>query len=178
MSEPSQPNRPIGVLFVCYANIVRSPLAAAVFTRLAEARGLAERFRVDSAGVGADAGNPAHPGSVRVAAEHGIDLVHSSRPLRRDDLFEFDEVLLLDRLVASELRRLTVGSAFGPFAGSGYRSARVRLLAALADPAARSVDLDVPDPVRSGPEGFLAAYQQISRACAALLDDLSAGTGA
>lgn len=178
MSGPSQPERPVGVLFVCYANIVRSPLAAAVFTRLAEARGLASRFRVDSAGIGADAGNPAHPGSVRVAAEHGIDLAHKSRPLRRDDLFEFDEVLLLDRLVASELRRLTVGSAFGPFAGDAYRPARVRLLAALADPGARGDGLDVPDPVRAGPDGFLAAYRQISRACAALLDDLAGGTGA
>ncbi len=58
--------RPVGVLFVCYANIVRFALAAAVFTRLADERGVAARFRIDSAGVAADAGNPAHAGSVRV----------------------------------------------------------------------------------------------------------------
>ncbi|WP_434421772.1 low molecular weight protein-tyrosine-phosphatase [Nannocystis pusilla] len=167
--------RPVGVLFVCYANIVRSPLAAAVFTRLADERGVAARFRIDSAGVAADAGNPAHAGSVRVAADHGLTLTHSSRLLRRDDLFDFDEVLLLDRLVASELRRLTAGSAFGPIAGPG-RQARIRLLASLADPSARGADLDVPDPVRGGPEGFLSAYRQIARACAALLDDLSVKT--
>ncbi|MCY1056479.1 hypothetical protein [Nannocystis sp. SCPEA4] len=168
--------RPVGVLFVCYANIVRSPLAAAVFTRLAEARGLASRFRIDSAGVAADLGNPAHTGSIRVAADHGLALVHSSRPLRRDDLFDFDEVLVLDRLVAAEIRRLTAGSAFGPIAGPS-QPARIRLLAAVAEPTARGADLDVADPVRSGPEGFLAAYQQIARACAALLDDLAGKAG-
>ncbi|MDC0722213.1 arsenate reductase/protein-tyrosine-phosphatase family protein [Nannocystis bainbridge] len=167
--------RPVGVLFVCYANIVRSPLGAAVFARLADERGLTARFRIDSAGVAADAGNPAHPGSVRVAADHGLALVHQSRLLRRDDLFEFDEVLLLDRLVASELRRLTAGSAFGPIAGAGQQ-ARIRLLASLADPSARGADLDVPDPVRGGPEGFLAAYRQIARACAALVDELAGKT--
>lgn len=168
--------RPVGVLFVCYANIVRSPLAAAEFARLADARGLAPRFRIDSAGVAADTGNPAHSGSVRVAADHGLALVHASRPLRRDDLFDFDEILLLDRLVAAEIRRLTAGSAFGPIAGSASQPARIRLLAAVADPAARGTDLDVADPVRSGPEGFLAAYQQISRACVALLDELAKKT--
>lgn len=183
MSAPVEPAAPLGVLFVCYANVVRSPLAAAVFRHLADTRGLGPRFRVDSAGVAADVGLPPHRGSVDVAAAHGIALAGASRPLHRHDLFDFDEVLVLDRLVASEIRRLTAGSAFGPIqppARPGLiapRPARIRLLAALAAPAARGADLDVPDPVRGGPEGFLAAYRLIARACAALLDELAPGTG-
>lgn len=162
---------PVGVLFVCYANIVRSPLAAAVFSQLAAARGL--DVRVDSAGVGADRGHPPHPGSVEVAAAHGLVLPGTSRPLHRHDLFDFDEVLVLDRLVASEIRRLTAGSAFGPVGPHGRPLARIRLLAAVADPSARGPDLDVPDPLRAGPEGFKRSFRQIAGACAALVDELA-----
>lgn len=174
---------PVGVLFVCYANVVRSPLAAAVFAHLAAARGLHGRFRVASAGVAADAGHPPHPGSVAVAAAHGIALTGTSRPLHRHDLYDFDEVLVIDRLVAAEIRRLTAGSAFGTIEApsrphdAAPRMARIRLLLAVADPHARGGDLDVPDPVLSGPDAFLAAYQRITRACAALLDELTSKTG-
>lgn len=163
--------RPLGVLFVCYANIVRSPLAAAVFAHLADARGLASRFRIDSAGVGADEGYPPHRGSVAVAAAHGIALRSTSRALRRSDLYDFDHVIVLDRQVAGEIRRLTAGSAFGPI--SDRPPAQIRLLAALADPAAREAALDVRDPLRDGPEGFAAAYATIARGCQALLDELA-----
>jgi protein-tyrosine phosphatase len=163
--------RPIGVLFVCYANIVRSPLAAGVFAHRVAARNLADRFRIDSAGVAADPGYPPHHASVAIATSHGIALSGTSRQLRRDDLFEFDHVLVLDRLVAAEIRRLTAGSAFGPL--SERPPAKIRLLASLADPTARGEDLDVRDPMRAGFDGFRAAFEQIDRACAALLDELA-----
>lgn len=163
--------RPTGVLFVCYANLVRSPLAAGVFSHRAAARGLADRFRIDSAGVAADPGYPPHHASVAVAAMHGIALTGTSRQLQRDDLYEFDHVLVLDRMVAAEIRRLTAGSAFGPL--SDRPPAKLRLLASLADPHARGEDLDVRDPMRGGFDGFRACFEQIDRACAALLDELS-----
>lgn len=160
-----------GVLFVCYANLVRSPLAAGVFSHHVAARGLSARFRVDSAGVAADPGYPPHHASVAIAAAHGIALTGASRQLHRVDLFEFDHVLVLDRMVAAEIRRLTAGSAFGPL--SDRPPAKIRLLASLADPHARGEDLDVRDPMRAGFDGFRAVYTQIDRACTALLDELS-----
>lgn len=163
--------RPTGVLFVCYANIVRSPLAAAVFAHRVAARDLSHRFRIDSAGVAADPGYPPHHASVAIAAAHGIALAGASRQLHRDDLFEFDHVLVLDRMVAAEIRRLTAGSAFGPL--SDRPPAKIRLLGSLADPRARGDDLDVRDPMRAGFDGFRAVYEQIDRACAALLDELA-----
>lgn len=153
-----------GVLFVCYANLVRSPLAAAAFAELAARRGLADRFRIDSAGVAAEPGYERHPGSVAVAASHGLALAGTSRPLRRDDLFEFDHVLVLDRRVAAEIHRLLAGAR---------PTAQLRLLATLADPHARDAAQDVRDPIGKGPEAFEAAFQQIARACAALLAELS-----
>jgi protein-tyrosine phosphatase len=41
------------VLFVCLGNICRSPLAEGVFRQALEARGIGDRFALDSAGTGA-----------------------------------------------------------------------------------------------------------------------------
>ena len=40
------------VLFVCWGNICRSPIAEAVFNKLLNDRGISERWTVDSAGTG------------------------------------------------------------------------------------------------------------------------------
>ena len=84
-------------------------------------------------------------------------------------------MLLADRHVQSQIRRLMGGSAFGELTGHAGSGARVRLLAALADPHAEGDSLDVADPVRGGPEGYLRMYKQVERACAALLRELAPG---
>lgn len=160
------------VLFVCHANMVRSPLAEGVFRHMVTARGLLDRFAIASAGVSAFEGMPPDTGSVAVAATHGITLTSRSRQLTRVDLYDHEHVLVADRHVQSQIRRLMGGSAFGELAGSG---ARVRLLATLADPHAEGEALDVADPVRGGPEGYLRVYKQIERACTALLRELAPG---
>ena len=49
----------IGVLFVCYGNICRSPMAEFVFKKLLDEEGLADRFYVASAGTsGEHIGDP------------------------------------------------------------------------------------------------------------------------
>lgn len=164
---------PIRVLFICHANLVRSPLAEALFRHLAAQRGLADRFVVASAGISAHEGMPPDPGSVAVGAAHGVTVAGRARQMTRVDLYDHDHVLVADRHVASQIRRLIGGSVFGPIAGS---SARVRLLATLADPHADGNALDVPDPLRGGPEGYRRVYDQLLRACTALLDELAPGT--
>lgn len=161
------------VLFICHANMVRSPLAEGLFRHLAAQRGLADRFAVASAGISAHEGLAPDPGSVAVAAAHGIVLTGRARQMTRVDLYDHDHVLVADRHVAAQIRRLIGGSVFGPIAGS---SARVRLLATLADPGAEGDALDVPDPLRGGPEGYLRVYHQLLRACTALLDELAPRT--
>jgi len=158
------------VLFVCHANMVRSPLAEGVFRHMVTARGLVDRFEIASAGVSAFEGMPPDTGSVTVAAAHGITLSSRSRQLTRVDLYDHHHVLVADRHVQSQIRRLMGGSAFGELAGQG---ARVRLLATLADPQAEGDRLDVADPVRGGPDGYLRVYKQIERACTALLHELA-----
>lgn len=167
MAAPSSITR---VLFVCHANLVRSPLAEGILRHLAAQRGLGDRFVIDSAGISAHEGMTPDAGSVAVAAQHGIKLAGRARQMTRVDLYDHDHVLVADRHVAAQIRRLMGGSVFGPIAGS---SARVRLLATLADPEAEDDALDVPDPLRGGPEGYLKVYDQLLRACTALLDELA-----
>lgn len=167
MTAPSSNTR---VLFICHANLVRSPLAEGIFRHLVAQRGLTDRFAIDSAGIAAHEGMAPDPGSIAVAAQHGIKLAGRARQMTRLDLYDHDHVLVADRHVAAQIRRLIGGSVFGPIAGS---SARVRLLATLANPRAEDDDLDVPDPMRGGPEGYLKVYKQLVRACTVLLDELA-----
>jgi len=166
--------RPHGVLFVCHANMCRSPLAAGVFAHLARQRRVAERFEIDSAGAWAAEGIAPHPLSVAVAQQHGIDVAllgTASRALVPDDLDRFADIVVMDRRNLADLERLRRISAFGPVVGG---SARISLLRSFACPEARGPDCDVADPVRGGPELYDAAYSIIESSCRALLDSLLA----
>lgn len=153
------------VMFVCYANMTRSPLAEGVMRHLVAARGLEDRFVIDSSGISAYEGSSPDPGSVAIAARHGISLTGTSRQMTRMDLFEHDHVLVADRQVARQIQRLMGASAFGSLGVP----ARVRMLASLADPQLT----DVPDPIGGGPAGYVALYDTVLRACTNLLDELS-----
>jgi protein-tyrosine phosphatase len=164
-----------GVLFVCHANMCRSPLAAGVFRHLVRERGVAERFDVDSAGTWAAEGIPPHPLSVEVARLHGIDtalLGTASRSIAPPDLDRFEHVVAMDRRNLADLERLRRISAFGPVVGG---TATLSLLRRFSSPTASGRDADVPDPVRGGPEGYELAYQIIDAGCRSLLDLLLRG---
>ena len=165
--------RPIGVLFVCHANLCRSPLAEGIFAGLVAERGLGARFVVDSAGCWAEDGLMPHPNSIEVAARHGLRLealVGRSRVVAPEDLQRFDHVLAMDRSNFADLERLRRLSAFGPVAGG---SARIRLLRHVADPKAQGSAADVPDPVRRGLDAYELTWEILDRACRKLIDELA-----
>jgi protein-tyrosine phosphatase len=168
MTEAARP--PIGVLFVCYANMCRSPLAEGLFRHLAQERGVEHLFDIDSAGTSAFAGAPPHPLSIEVAGEHGITLTGVSRQLVRTDLGAFDHLLLMDRLNRSDLRRMAGPMVLAP--DSPFR-ARVRLLREIVDPEAEEDELDVADPVQGGIEDYERCFELLHRGCEALLDELT-----
>lgn len=165
-----EPGRSIGVLFVCYANVCRSPLAAGLMRELAGKRGLAERLQIDSAGTSAMEGAHPHPLSCEIAEQHGFTLQGRARQLLRDDLTRFDHVVVMDRQNMSTIERLAAPSAFGSLAG--YR-AKIRLLRAIANPKAKGRDLDVPDPIGSGAQRYAEVYALMRQGCDALLDELA-----
>jgi protein-tyrosine phosphatase len=86
------------ILFVCYANICRSPMAEAIMRDLVEEAGLSSSIIVDSAGTEAHVGRSAYEGTLNILKTQGIASIPSvSRQLEYEDLNTFDYVLAMDR---------------------------------------------------------------------------------
>lgn len=82
------------VLFICTANICRSPMAVGIFDALAEQRGLP--FRAESAGVAALVGDVAASHACRAADELGIEIGnHRARQVDEEMLRKADLVLTM-----------------------------------------------------------------------------------
>lgn len=149
--------RTTSVLFVCLGNICRSPLAHVVFADKVQARGLADRIGVDSCGTGAwHVGGGADPGSVAVAARHGLDLSgHRARQLRQSDADDFEWIVCMDRSNVRNTQRDT------------DRADLDAVLLRAHDPQGGA---DVPDPWAQGSGAFDQVYAIVERSCEALLD--------
>lgn len=85
------------VLFVCTANRFRSPIAAALFARRLQAEGLAQDWRVGSAGTWAEPGLGVIPSSKWVAENLGLDLeAHKATRIDREALAQYDLILVME----------------------------------------------------------------------------------
>ncbi len=85
------------ILFVCTANICRSPMAAGIMRRRVAELGLADRVQVASAGVYAEAGYNASTNAIVTVGDRGIDLrQHRSQPVTMGLLAEADIVLVME----------------------------------------------------------------------------------
>lgn len=153
------------VLFVCLGNICRSPLAEGVFRHLVRARGLDDRFEIDSAGTGAwHVGDPPDPRSREVAERHGVSLDgQRARQVRPSDFERFDLIVAMDDDNLRALERLRPGP------GVESRATVRKLREVDPEPG----DGDVPDPYYGGPGGFDDVYAMVRRSAEALLDELA-----
>jgi protein-tyrosine phosphatase len=150
------------ILFVCLGNICRSPMAEGVFRRLVEEEGLAQRFEIDSAGLGAwHLGQAPDDRAQAAARARGIDISgQSARQVRQDDFDRFDLLLVMDRSNLAELKR------------SAPAEARAKIRPFL-DFAPKAGTKDVPDPFYGGTEGFDHALDLIEAAARGLLAELA-----
>ena len=99
------------ITFVCLGNICRSPMAEAVFCRIAEERGVALSFRVRSfATSDCEAGNPVYPPVQRVLREKGYNFSHRSKQLTLADVKNSDYVLVMDGMNFADVNALTGGN--------------------------------------------------------------------
>jgi len=85
------------VLFVCTANMCRSPMAEALFEEIVRNEGEADDWWIDSAGVSAFDGEPATNNTQIVAAERGLDLsAHRSKLASHQVVEPFSLILVME----------------------------------------------------------------------------------
>ena len=96
------------ILFVCTANICRSPTAQAVLRKRLAQAGMAHPIEVASAGTqAARAGHPPFPLAVETAKKRGYDLTAIvSRQVTGADFDHFDLILGMDRSHIASLRAM------------------------------------------------------------------------
>lgn len=135
------------VLFVCTANMCRSPMAEVLFRDELRQRDLQAGWSVGSAGVAASHGMRATEFTARVVTERGLDLAHHrSRPVDAELLRATDLVLVME-----EAHRQTLREQYPRDTG------RVHLLTEMA-----GEDGDVHDPVGTTIENYRRTADQLS----------------
>lgn len=84
----------MNILFVCTGNTCRSPMAAALFNKMAVEKNLP--VRIESAGIYAVDGQPASAGAIGAMEKYGIDLSgHRAKPVKPELLDKCDLILTM-----------------------------------------------------------------------------------
>ena len=145
------------ILFVCTANICRSPTALGVFGSLLAARGAASHFELDSAGTHEyRVGEAPSPLAIECARRRGYEISRSvARRLSAGDLERFDHILAMDRANLACLGAIAPTSARHKIEllleyGESFRGA------------------DVPDPYGRSPRDYELALDMIEDGCRGL----------
>ena len=148
----------IKVLFVCTANLCRSPMAEGVFRTLVERAGLADGFEIASAGTSeAHVGKPPVPDAIEVAASRGYDITNQrARQVTSDDIAHFDYPLAMDSSHLVAMRWLAPRALVG----------KPRMFLSFAPPMGV---IDVLDPIGGPRAEFERALSLIEAGCKGLL---------
>ena len=149
----------VSVLFVCLGNICRSPMAEAVFRKMAGSHhGL---LNVDSCGTGAyHEGDSPDPRTIRVLQEHGIvDYVHAARKVRPSDFIQFDYILAMDSQNLQDLQHLKRKLIRKEVGVNEKGMGHVMLF---GDFGGRKGE-EVGDPYYGARDGFAIAHEQMKR---------------
>ncbi len=134
------------VLFVCTANICRSPMAEAVFDALAEDGDLP--FRAESAGTAALKGKTIAPGALAALEEAGIyPGAHRARQVDEAMIEGAELVLAMTPQHAATLRRIGGNPARGIYALPEY--------------AMGAADQGIPDPYGLTMTAYRSTLRQI-----------------
>ncbi|XP_078398002.1 low molecular weight phosphotyrosine protein phosphatase isoform X2 [Cetorhinus maximus] len=147
------------VLFVCLGNICRSPIAEAIFRKLATDQGVINKWKIDSAATSTyEIGNPADQRGQRCLMKHGITTNHFARQVTKNDFLTFDYMLCMDESNLRDLKRKAEKV-------KNYKS-EIKLLGSF-DPQNHLI---IQDPYYGSEADFEEVYQQCLRCCTAFLE--------
>ncbi|KAF4077925.1 hypothetical protein AMELA_G00193640 [Ameiurus melas] len=168
------------VLFVCLGNICRSPIAEAVFRKMATESGAVDQWRIDSAATSTyEIGNPpdhrgaacmkkhharagarawARPGTLAYGTKHGIETDHRARQVTKEDFATFEYILCMDESNLRDLKKKANGV--------NNCKAKIELLGSY-DPEKQ---LHIQDPYYGNEQDFEKVYEQCVRCCRVFLE--------
>ena len=151
------------ILFVCLGNICRSPAAEGIFNQKIKERDLENFFVVDSAGTGNwHVGNLPDQRMRSTALSRGIELNSRSRQIEENDLYEFDQILVMDKDNLNAVKSLTKDQ-HNPI------NSKIKLILNYS----KNSQLDeVPDPYYGGQNGFEKVIDLLDDAMDGLIDSL------
>lgn len=153
MAESPQP---VKVVFVCWGNICRSPMAERIAVEWARREGV-DGVEFSSAATSTEElGNPIDPRAARELTDHGYDAAdHSAHQIDAAEIEDADLVVAMEDIHIAKMRRMSDRDD-------------VALLSDF-DPDAEPGE-GVPDPWYDGPEGFTTTREMIERAMPGVLD--------
>ncbi|XP_053192889.1 low molecular weight phosphotyrosine protein phosphatase isoform X1 [Scomber japonicus] len=147
------------VLFVCLGNICRSPIAEAVFRKMATDAGVADKWVIDS-GATSDWNVGKSPDARGLAClrKHGIEMSHRAQQVTKDDFMSYEYILCMDESNLSELNRKAKSV-------QNYK-AKIELLGSY-DPQKQLI---IKDPYYGSDDDFEKVYEQCVRCCKVFLE--------
>ncbi|KAL4630484.1 low molecular weight phosphotyrosine protein phosphatase isoform X2 [Arapaima gigas] len=150
------------VLFVCLGNICRSPIAEAVFRKMAAERGVANDWVIDSGAV-SDWNTGSSPDARALAClkKHDIETDHRARQVTKEDFAAFDYILCMDESNLRDLNRKA----------NAVKNSKAKIeLLGTYDPQKQLI---IQDPYYGTDEDFETVYEQCLRCCKAFLESHS-----
>ncbi|MCQ2538733.1 MAG: low molecular weight phosphotyrosine protein phosphatase [Lachnospiraceae bacterium] len=150
----------IKVLFVCWGNICRSPMAEFVMKDMVEKRGIADRFYIASAATSTEeiwngVGNPVYPPAREELARHGISCAGKRAvQLKKSDYDAYDYLIGMDDINIRYMEKMT-----------GHKGGKIHLMLSFAGRNA-----SISDPWYTG--DFGSTYRDVVEGCEGLLKHL------
>ena len=138
----------LNVVFVCAANICRSPVAEVLFADWLKRQSLPGEWRVSSAGIGAVVGSPATAYAQEIVEEQGLTLSrHRGRLVEASLLDAADVILCMTRAQQQTLQARFPESA-----------SRIYLLSSMA-----GASHDIQDPYGGPRQGYVELAKELRR---------------
>ena len=152
------------ILFVCTANICRSPTAEGVFRSMVARAGRTD-FEIDSAGThDYQIGKPPFEMACKSAIKRGYEIAHLvARRISPQDFDHFDAILAMDRSNVANLRTIAPTRCKN----------KIELLLEYGD---AYYGKDVPDPYGGSEKDFEIALDMIEDGCRGLVAYLTRST--